>query len=169
MIGFPPKKVHMVVEVRDVYDNCCCCACVCVCLLVGPDFGSPGCGGLSLHGGGLQLLPQILRQERRPGRPRHEVQRHADGEFFLNERAQRLCAGDPRFATDLRTLFSEVVYTAASKLAPSAELACNLTSAPYFLSKKMHLYVLNRLHLVQLYNLMKNIYIVSPQILLLQR
>ena len=42
------------------------------------DGGPAGCGGVPVHGGGLQLLPQVLQQERGWGRTGHEVRRHDD-------------------------------------------------------------------------------------------
>lgn len=40
----------------------------------GPDRGAVGCCRLSLHCSGLQLLQEVLQQERGQRHPRHEVQ-----------------------------------------------------------------------------------------------
>jgi len=42
------------------------------------DRGPAGRGGLPLHRGRLQLLPQVLQQERRRGRAGYEMRRHDD-------------------------------------------------------------------------------------------
>lgn len=49
-------------------------------LSAGPDCGAVGRCRLPLHCSGLQLLQEVLQQERGQGHPRHEVQWHAYGE-----------------------------------------------------------------------------------------
>lgn len=54
---------------------------MCVCLSVGPDCRPVGCCGVSLHGGGLQLLQEVLQQKWGQGHARHEMQWHAHCEL----------------------------------------------------------------------------------------
>lgn len=50
--------------------------------VAGADGGPAGSCGLSLHCGGLQLLQEVLQQERGRGWAGHEVRWHDDGESF---------------------------------------------------------------------------------------